>query len=65
MTEKLASSSYEADDLHLALQQMLPPSTDEEGDDVKALTEEYRKYKMEYVKHLFFNPDNENLCKCF
>ena len=63
MTEKLASSSYEADDLHLVLQQMLPPSTDEEGDDVKALTEEYRKYKMEYVKHLFFNQFEDNLSK--
>ena len=64
MTEKLASR-YVKDDLHLALQQMLPVSTEEEGDDVKSMTEEYHRYKREYVKHLNFDPDNENLSKCF
>ena len=44
--------------LHAVLQQMY-----EEVDDVKSLTESYLKYKKGYVKHLGFNPANENLCK--
>ena len=66
MTEKLARSSYARDDLYLALQQMLPVATEqEEYDDMKSMTEEYHRYKGQYVKHLNFNPDNENLSKCF
>ena len=43
-----------------ALQHLLPPAEDAE---VKALTEGYHKYKREYVKHLLFNPNFENLSK--
>ena len=53
------------DRLHVALQQMFPTSADEKGDDVKSLTESYHKYKEEYVKHIGFNPEEENLSKCF
>ena len=52
------------DRLYAALQRMLSNSVvDEEIDEVKSLTESYHKYKREYVKHLSFNPDNENLSK--
>ena len=44
-----------------ALQQIFPSSTFEKEDQVKKLTEAYYKYKSKYVKHLFFNPHNENL----
>ena len=46
-----------------ALQKIFPSSTFEKEDKVKSLTEAYHKYKSKYVKHLFFNPNNENLCK--
>ena len=49
--------------VHTALQQIFPTSADEDVDDVRSLTESYHKYKRGYVKHLGFNPDNENLCK--
>ena len=45
------------------LQQMFPASTKEEVDGVKSLTEIYHKYKREYVKHLSFNPEEENISK--
>ena len=45
------------------LQQMFATSTKEEEDGMKSFTESYHKYKREYVKHLGFNSDNENLCK--
>ena len=50
--------------LNVALQQMFPPSADEEVDEVKSLTKSYHKYKREYVKHLSFNPENESLSEC-
>ena len=46
------------------LQQMFPTSAKEEEDGVKSFTESYHKYKREYVKHLSFNPEEENLSKC-
>ena len=46
-----------------ALKQIFPSTTFEREDQVKSLTEAYHKYKSKYVKHLFFNPDNENLCE--
>ena len=49
--------------VHTVLQQMFPNLADEEVDDVESLTENYHKYKKGYVKHLGFNPDNENFCK--
>ena len=46
------------------LQQMFSTSaSEEEVDGVKSLTESYHKYKREYVKHLGFNPEEENLSK--
>ena len=47
-----------------SLQQMFLTSTDEEEDGMKSFTESYHKYKREYVKHLGFNPKEENLSKC-
>ena len=58
-------SRYSKDDLRLALQQMLPVSIEEGADDVRSMTEEYHRYKREYVKHLNFNPGNKNLSECF
>ena len=37
---------------------------EEEVDGVKSFTESYHKYKREYLKHLSFNPKEENLSKC-
>ena len=50
--------------LHVALQQMFPTSTEEKVDEMKPLTDSYHKYKREYLKHLSFNPKEENLSKC-
>ena len=50
--------------LYVALQQMFPTSTEEEVDEMKPLTDSYHKYKREYLKHLGFNPEEENLSKC-
>ena len=49
--------------LYVALQQMFPTSSGEKVDEVKALTESYHKYKMEYLKHLSFDPEDESLSK--
>ena len=46
------------------LQQMFSNSAEEKEDGVKSFTESYHKYKREYVKHLSFNPEEENLSKC-
>ena len=64
MTQELIrwQSNYRAG-LDVALQQMFPTSADENGDKVQSLTESYQKYKREYVKHLCFNPEEENLSK--
>ena len=45
------------------LQQMFPTSSDEEIDEVKSFTESYHKYKRDYVRHLGFNPEEENLSR--
>ena len=37
---------------------------EEDVDGVKSFTESYHKYKREYVKHISFNPEEENLSKC-
>ena len=44
------------------LQQMFPAEEEEDG--AKSFTERYHKYKRQYVKHLSFNPKEENLSKC-
>ena len=38
-------------------------SADENTDDVKLLTKAYHKYKEEYVKHIYFNPEGARLSK--
>ena len=45
------------------LQQLFPNLIEEEDAGVKSFTESYHKYKKEYVKHLSFNPEEENLSK--
>ena len=46
------------------LHRMFPSSSEnEKADKVKALTEAYHNYKREYVRHLSFTPEGENLSK--
>ena len=62
----MAWSQYESKDRMIAaLQQMFPALTDRKLklDDVTRLTESYHNYKREYVKHLLFNPKEENSSK--
>ena len=50
--------------IEAVLQRMFPSSSvNEEVDKVKALTEAYHNYKREYVKHLSFTAEGENLSK--
>ena len=50
--------------IEAVLQRMFPSSSvNEKVGNVKALTEAYHKYKREYVKHLSFIPEGENLGK--
>ena len=69
LTQELSHVAWERESkerLSVALQRMLSTSAvDENIDEMKSLTESYHKYKREYVKHLSFNPNNENLSKCF
>ena len=63
LTQELGYGS-QIERLNVALQEMFSASADKKVDEVKSLAESYHKYKHEYVKHLCFNPDNENLSKC-
>ena len=45
------------------IQQLFPNSVDEKADDVLLLTKAYHNFKRKYVKHLSFNPKEENLSK--
>ena len=47
--------------LSAAFQKLFSTSADEKDDEINSLTESYRKYKRNYVKHLQFNLNNENL----
>ena len=51
--------------LYQVLQQLFPIIADVRVEEVKSLTESYHKYKSEFVKHLSFNLEQENLSKCF
>ena len=42
------------------LQQMFATSAKDEENGVKSFTKSYHKYKRDYVKHLNFNPEEEN-----
>ena len=46
------------------LQLLFPTFTaNEKANNLKSLTEEYHQYKMDYVRHLSFTPEEENLSK--
>ena len=46
------------------LQQLFPTFTaNEKVNNLKTLTEKYHRYKMDYVRHLSFTPEGENLSK--
>ena len=47
------------------LYEMFPTSAYERDAHVKMMTERYLNYKMEYVKHLSFNPEEQNFSKFF
>ena len=47
------------EELSVALEQIFPNSSA----DMLTLTKAYQKYKREYVKHLAFDPEAENLSK--
>ena len=53
------------DSSRLVLKRMFSATAEAEGDYVESLSEEYHKYKREYVDHLCFNPDKEDLSKFF
>ena len=48
-----------------ALRLMFPNLADQNKDIMKSITAKYHEYKRDYVKHMSFNPDDENLSKCF
>ena len=56
---------FERDDkLFDSFQELFPSlSAAEKGDKVVMLTKAYHNYKRKYVKHLSFNPGEENLSK--
>ena len=65
LTQELSNGvSYWESGSKERLQHMFATSTKEEEDGLKSFTESYHKYKREYVKHLGFNPKEENLSKC-
>ena len=46
------------------LQQLFPTSAaNEKLNELKMKTEKYHQYKMDYVRHLSFTPEGENLSK--
>ena len=51
--------------LQATLYEMFPTSAYERDARVKIMTERYLNYKMEYVKHLAFNPEEQNFSKFF
>ena len=64
--DKMGSSYWrlaEKESFYDAIQEIFPSAMLEREDQAKSLTEAYHKYKSNYVRHLFFDPDNENLCK--
>ena len=42
------------------LQQILPSFTKRKEDELKIVTDSYLEYKLRYVRHLGFDPYNEN-----
>ena len=62
MSYREYNSAIDAEQLQKALQQMVSPNAE---DSLRLLMDEYIKYKKGFVKHLQFNPDNQNLSKFF
>ena len=64
MAERLAVHFENEASLENAITQLFPTLTDENEDDVSVLMmEKYMMYKKNYMKHLRFDPDLENLSK--
>ena len=63
LTQELSSWVYDERRKRI-LAQLFPTPAEEELGGVKTVTESYHKYKREYVKHLRFNPEEENLSRC-
>ena len=61
LEDSLPWGPYESERVLIALQQMFAISADKKEDDLKSFKESYLKYKRKYVKHIGFNPDNDNL----
>ena len=51
--------------LQASFKEMFPIPAHERYMDVKMMTARYLQYKMDYVKHLAFNPEEQNLSKFF
>ena len=51
--------------LQASFKEMFPIPAHERDMDVKMMTARYLQYKMDYVKHLAFNPEEQNLSKFF
>ena len=63
LTQELTHDRFRKRESKEGLRQLFPTLPDEKVDGVKSLTESYHKYKKKYVKHLSFNPEEENLSK--
>ena len=62
--QKMLQKIGEDDELLQSLQDLLLSSSrDEKVEDESKLTKAYHNYKRKYVKHLSFNPKEENLSK--
>ena len=63
MAQRLAVYHTNEASLENALTQLFPTSNDETENDVSLLMEKYMLYKKNYMKHLQFDPELENLSK--
>ena len=50
-------------DLQSELEQLFSTPMEEDDKFLRLLTERYMNYKVNYVKHLLFNPDTQNMSK--
>ena len=64
LTQELTHDRFRERESKERLRQLFPTFADEKVDGVMSFTESYQNYKREYVKHLSFNPEEENLSKC-
>ena len=67
--ELIAKVSWKQGDnskhLQDTIHEMFPISAHKKDVDIKMMTARYLQYKMDYVKHLAFNPEEQNLSKFF